>query len=85
MSLAPLKRGFDGISTGYTSTGGHFPPDTVGHLGYTGTSLWIAPSRRAVVVLLTNRVHPEHRAHAFHADRRRFHAAAAAVADDLGG
>lgn len=52
------RLGFDGISAGYTSTGAHFPPDTIGHLGYTGTSSWIVPSRRTVVVLLTNRVHP---------------------------
>jgi CubicO group peptidase (beta-lactamase class C family) len=50
--------GWDTTSPGYTSTGAHFPPDTVGHLGYTGTSLWLAPSRNAAVVLLTNRVHP---------------------------
>lgn len=43
---------------GYTSTGRWFPDDAVGHLGYTGTSLWIAPTRHTVVVLLTNRVHP---------------------------
>lgn len=43
---------------GYTSTGSWFPDDAVGHLGYTGTSAWIVPSRRAVVVLLTNRIHP---------------------------
>ncbi|MFH1261943.1 MAG: serine hydrolase domain-containing protein [Pseudomonadota bacterium] len=30
----------------------------VGHLGYTGTSIWIDLLRGAVVVLLTNRVHP---------------------------
>jgi CubicO group peptidase (beta-lactamase class C family) len=30
----------------------------VGHLGFTGTSLWIDPERDAVVTLLTNRVHP---------------------------
>jgi CubicO group peptidase (beta-lactamase class C family) len=29
-----------------------------GHTGYTGTSLWIQPSRRLAIVLLTNRVHP---------------------------
>lgn len=50
--------GWDRISPGYTSTGRWFPADTLGHLGYTGTSLWMSPSRRAVVVLLTNRVHP---------------------------
>lgn len=51
--------GFDGISaTGYTSTGRFFPDDTIGHLGYTGTSLWMSPSKRCVVTCLTNRIHP---------------------------
>ncbi len=51
--------GWDAISRGgYTSTGAHFPDDTIGHLGYTGTSLWMSPGRQTVVALLTNRVHP---------------------------
>ena len=29
-----------------------------GHTGFTGTSIWIDPSRQLVIVLLTNRVHP---------------------------
>jgi CubicO group peptidase (beta-lactamase class C family) len=33
-------------------------PRTVGHTGFTGTSLWIDPDRELVAVLLTNRVHP---------------------------
>jgi CubicO group peptidase (beta-lactamase class C family) len=32
------------------------PPGAVGHLGYTGCSLWIDPAREVTVVLLTNRV-----------------------------
>lgn len=32
-----------------------------GHLGYTGTSVWIDPVRRLEVVLLSNRVHPTSR------------------------
>jgi CubicO group peptidase (beta-lactamase class C family) len=32
------------------------PPSAVGHLGYTGCSLWIDPAREITVVLLTNRV-----------------------------
>ena len=31
---------------------------TVGHLGFTGTSLWIERERNVVAILLTNRVHP---------------------------
>ena len=52
------RLGFDSISPGYSSTGHHFPADTVGHLGFTGTSAWTSPSRRTTVVLLTNRLHP---------------------------
>jgi CubicO group peptidase (beta-lactamase class C family) len=33
-------------------------PGTFGHTGFTGTSLLVDPVRRAVVVLLTNRAHP---------------------------
>lgn len=33
-------------------------PDTIGHTGYTGTSLVIDLHRRSFVILLTNRVHP---------------------------
>jgi CubicO group peptidase (beta-lactamase class C family) len=33
-------------------------PRAFGHVGFTGTSLWIDPERSIYVVLLTNRVHP---------------------------
>lgn len=33
-------------------------PGVVGHLGYTGTSLWIDPMNRRAITILTNRVHP---------------------------
>lgn len=53
------KAGWDGVSRGgYTSTGSHWPDDGVGHLGYTGTSIWMSPSRQTVAAFLTNRVHP---------------------------
>src|SRR5947199_763154 len=32
-----------------------------GHTGITGTSLWIAPSNRTYIVILTNAVHPRGR------------------------
>jgi beta-N-acetylhexosaminidase len=41
------------------STSGHyFSPRSFGHLGFTGTSIWIDPDRRLFVILLTNRVYP---------------------------
>jgi len=33
-------------------------PTSFGHTGFTGTSIWIDPSRELVIVLLSNRVHP---------------------------
>ena len=70
--------GWDTPSRGsYTSTGRFFPDDAVGHLGYTGTSLWVAPSRDTIVVLLTNRVHPTDHLDDIRAVRPRLHDAVA--------
>lgn len=33
-------------------------PATFGHTGFTGTSLVVSPARQLVLVLLTNRAHP---------------------------
>ncbi|HWT79931.1 MAG TPA: serine hydrolase domain-containing protein [Candidatus Methylomirabilis sp.] len=49
--------GFDTPSPRASQAGSRFGPRTVGHLGFTGTSLWIDPDREMIVVLLTNRVH----------------------------
>jgi CubicO group peptidase (beta-lactamase class C family) len=40
-----------------TSSGHHFSPESFGHTGYTGTSLWVDPDRQLVVSLMTNRVY----------------------------
>lgn len=41
------------------SSAGHWLDSTsFGHTGFTGTSLWIDPTRELVIVLLANRVHP---------------------------
>ncbi|MDQ6893693.1 MAG: DUF1343 domain-containing protein [Acidobacteriota bacterium] len=51
--------GFD-MATGFSSPRGDlFPLGSFGHTGFTGTSLWIDPSSRTFVILLSNRVHPE--------------------------
>ncbi|NOR12360.1 MAG: serine hydrolase, partial [Candidatus Aminicenantes bacterium] len=36
-----------------------FGPDSFGHTGYTGTSIWIDPETETFVIFLTNRVHPD--------------------------
>jgi CubicO group peptidase (beta-lactamase class C family) len=42
-----------------SQSGKYFGPKSFGHLGYTGTSLWIDPERELSIVLLTNRTWPD--------------------------
>jgi CubicO group peptidase (beta-lactamase class C family) len=49
--------GWDTPTAGASSSGRHFSVHSVGHLGFTGTSLWIDLERELIVVMLTNRVH----------------------------
>jgi CubicO group peptidase (beta-lactamase class C family) len=70
--------GWDTVSrTGYSAAGLSFPDDTRGHLGYTGTSVWVVPSWRASIACLTNRVHPVDDKDAIRAARPRIHDAIA--------
>ena len=47
------------IDSAYSSARGElFPIGSYGHLGYTGTSIWIDPYSKTYVILLTNYVHP---------------------------
>jgi uncharacterized protein YbbC (DUF1343 family)/CubicO group peptidase (beta-lactamase class C family) len=47
------------ISSGYSrALGSFFPLGSVGHTGFTGTSIWMDPPTRTYVIILTNRVHP---------------------------
>ncbi len=50
--------GFDTPSDENSSAGKLFSRAGVGHLGFTGTSLWMDPETGLIVILLTNRVHP---------------------------
>lgn len=53
----PWTLGWD-TPTGASQSGHHFSEKAIGHLGYTGTSVWMEPDSRRMVILLTNRVHP---------------------------
>ena len=50
--------GWDRPSATGSSAGARWPRDGVGHLGFTGCSLWVDPPRARAVVLLSNRVEP---------------------------
>ena len=56
-----------------SSSGSYFSPESFGHLGYTGTSLWIDPKRELEVVLLSNRVHLSRSNEAIRAFRPMIH------------
>ncbi|EDM81120.1 D-alanyl-D-alanine carboxypeptidease, putative [Plesiocystis pacifica SIR-1] len=77
------RLGFDGVSTDPSgtpsggSTGGVLSPASVGHLGFTGTSVWIDPPARSIYVLLANRVHPSRADTRIRALRPAFHRLAA--------
>jgi serine-type D-Ala-D-Ala carboxypeptidase len=49
---------FDTKSERDSQAGDLFGANTVGHLGFTGTSLWIDPDKELLAVLLCNRIHP---------------------------
>jgi CubicO group peptidase (beta-lactamase class C family) len=59
-------------STADCSAGPALPATSMGHTGFTGTSLWIDPEQRRVFVLLTNRIHPVVRADDMRPIRQRF-------------
>ena len=49
--------GWDTPTEGQSTSGRYFSRRSIGHTGFTGTSLWIDLEREAIVVMLTNRVH----------------------------
>ena len=50
--------GWDTPSPGKSASGSYFSPRSVGHLGFTGTSIWWDLEKSCHIILLTNRVHP---------------------------
>jgi CubicO group peptidase (beta-lactamase class C family) len=52
----PSQKGDSPGNTPCSQAGALAPADAVGHLGYTGCSMWIDPARETSVILLTNRV-----------------------------
>jgi CubicO group peptidase (beta-lactamase class C family) len=52
------RLGWDGPAATGSLAGDRLSRQAVGHLGFTGCSLWIDPERESSIVLLTNFVHP---------------------------
>ncbi len=58
---------------GPSQSGKYFSPQSYGHLGYTGTSIWIDPIRQLSITLLTNRTWPDCSNHSIKIIRPKFH------------
>lgn len=56
-----------------SQSGKYFSPRSYGHLGFTGTSLWIDPERRLSVTLLSNRTWPDRGSQGIKQIRPAFH------------
>lgn len=62
---------------GYSSAGGCFSEKSWGHLGFTGTSIWVDPEKDLAVIMLSNRVCPSDENRKIRDFRPRMHNAAA--------
>lgn len=49
--------GFVLPTKGKSTSGSYFSPNSIGHTGFTGTSVWWDPDRDLLVVILSNRVY----------------------------
>ena len=69
--------GWQLAATKDSTAGSNLPPDSFGHSGFTGTSLWIDAEHGRVLILLTNRTHARELPFAnINAVRREFHTVA---------
>jgi CubicO group peptidase (beta-lactamase class C family) len=65
--------GWDTPSENSSSSGHHFSAHSIGHLGYSGCSLWIDLEAGIAVVLLTNRTWPDRSSQLIRRVRPAFH------------
>ena len=55
---SPRALGWDIKSPEGSSAGNLFSEKSFGHTGFTGTSAWVDPLNKIIVIFLTNRVYP---------------------------
>ena len=65
--------GFDRPTPPGSSSGRFFSMNSVGHLGFTGTSFWMDLEQAIIVILLTNRIHPSRKNEKIKAFRPQIH------------
>lgn len=75
---------FQLATTPQSTAGARMSPEAFGHLGFTGTSLWIDQAKERIFILLTNRTHAHQLPFAnINAARRGFHDLANELLDKL--
>jgi CubicO group peptidase (beta-lactamase class C family) len=78
--------GWQLAATPDSTAGPALPPDSFGHLGFTGTSCWLDAGRERVFILLTNRTHARTLPFVnINSTRRQFHTLAVAALDNIAG
>ena len=77
--------GWDIDSSLSSSRGDLLPLGSFGHTGFTGTSLWIDPSTRTFVIILSSRLHPDGQGDVVDLRARIATVAAAAITEVPGG
>jgi len=70
---SPWALGWDTPSPQGSSSGRYFSEKTVGHLGFTGTSVWMNLEQDVLVIFLTNRIHPTRKNEKIKAFRPELH------------
>jgi len=65
--------GWDTPTPGRSTAGVYFSSRSIGHLGFTGTSIWTDLVQEVTVILCTNRVHPTRHATGIHSLRPAVH------------
>ena len=65
--------GWDTPSPENSASGSYFSPNSVGHLGFTGTSIWWDLEQDCHIILLSNRIHPSRNSDKMKAFRPHIH------------
>lgn len=65
--------GWDTPAEEHSSSGDYFSSKSVGHTGFTGTSVWLDLDKGITVIFLTNRIHPDRSNEKIKALRPRLH------------
>ena len=68
-----MALGWDTPSLSNSSAGDFFSNGSFGHLGFTGTSLWVDREQNIIIILLTNRVYPSREDKGIKKVRREFY------------